>query len=145
MAEKKLSKEIIQKLFAENAKNAAKAVCGQGECIACYNCGHKNKTKGVMPKLGTAEKCPLEAYNVIPDTRTFIEKLKAGDLCRNTEENLEGLFALCACCEHAEVIEKESSYELSIDDRAYMLNCIDCPVRMARDDIQENMTEAAMS
>ncbi len=144
MAEKKLSKKNVTQIFSENAKEEATRVCGLGQCYSCYDCGHTNKVARPFDKYGTGETCPLEKYLIEPDTRTFKERLEAGEWL-SPEKELEYLFALCACCEHADVIEKDGYYELSRADETYDNYCIDCPTNQAREGIEECMAEAAMS
>jgi len=134
-----------KEIFGEDAAKMAKQVCGIGECMGCFNCGHENKCKNLLPQYGKGSKCPLEEYNVAPDKRTFRERIESGEYTPGTEETLNGLFALCACCEHSGIIEKDGLYELCRTDEAFIDYCIDCPVNMARESTQECLSEAGMS
>lgn len=142
---RKLDKTEIDELFADIANDEAKRVCGQGQCYACFNCGHTNKVSYQMKQLGKGDKCPIESYGVEPDTRSFAERLEAGETFLSGEDEIERLFAICARCEHADVVENGDNYELELSDETYADYCRDCPVAKAREGIEENMAEARMS
>ena len=146
MAKKALSKKEIESIFRNIANDEAKKVCGQDQCMACYQCGHTNKpAKPVHRLIGTNQKCPLEHYNVTPDTRSFARRLMDGEETVPPEEELTRLFAICACCSHASgVIETKDGYELDRSEQAYYDYCVDCPVKACMNAIEENMAEAHM-
>lgn len=135
----------IKNLFEDNAKKGAQDVCGNGPCISCFKCGHQNSTARPLRAIGKGEKCPLEAYNVTPDMRSFAEKLMDGMHALTPDEQNEQLFAVCACCEHTGVIENDEGYELDRSEQAYRDYCVDCPINKAREAIAEAMAEAMMS
>ncbi len=135
-------KEII-KVFEKDAENAAKKICGCGECFGDYDCGHPNKAKAVIPKLTKDTECPLAKYHIKPDGRTFYEKLKAGEAEPLDEDDL---FAICACCEYTDgVTENGGSYELNRTEETFYKHCMDCPAHMAYEGIVETKAEAMMS
>lgn len=144
MSEKKLSKETIQELFEERTQEEAKRICGIGQCTSCYTCDHANKQPAMFKPFGKSDKCPLSSYNVTPDTRTYKERLEAGEAFISPQEELEATFAVCACCKHAGVVEKDNCYELSRIEESYNDFCLDCPVHLIQEGIQEVMAEAAM-
>lgn len=143
-----LTMEERQELFAEEAKENAKEICGSGTCMACFKCGHTNKASNngmhEMPRYGKGETCPLEKYNVTPDTRSFAEKLMAGAV-----KNLEpaDISLICACCEHAEVAinEDDDCYEIQKTEDAHHDYCMDCPANSCMETIMEGIAEAGMS
>lgn len=143
-----LTMEERQELFVEEAKENAKEICGSGTCMACFKCGHTNKASNngmyEMPRHGKGETCPLEKYNVTPDTRSFAEKLMAGAVkCLEPAD----ISSICACCEHADVtIDDEGNcYNIQKTDDAYYNYCMDCPANSYMEGIMEGIAEARMS
>ena len=132
-----LSKDECVNIFQEEAKKVAQMVCGRGECLCGhYNCGHSN-TQNIMPMIGTNTTCPLARYNATPDSRPWYE-------CLGEEQvTLDGLFAICACCEGATVTQDANEMVIHHNDLEH--TCLDCPVHMARESIYENMAEAYCS
>lgn len=141
----KISEIEIQELFGETARKTANQVCGQGQCLGCFNCGHTNKADYLMNKHSNGTQCPLEKYNVKPDTRTFKELLESEEYNPNIENQMENMFSVCACCEHSNVIEKDGYYELDRTEEDYCEYCLDCPINMALETLQEGMAEASIS
>lgn len=129
------------KIFGKRAMEAATILCGSGQCIACYECGHCNHSNVTgLPPVGEQTVCPLSKYEVVPDTRSFAEKLKAGD---NDSLDINGLFSICACCSHCDDVKVDGNeYTLDRSEGSYYAYCMDCPVAMAWDNLQEGMAEA---
>lgn len=48
------------------AISGAKKICGSGQCICGFDCGHSNKAPAALPKVGTETVCPLARYEVEP-------------------------------------------------------------------------------
>lgn len=132
-----LTKEECVKVFEGNAKKTAQMVCGRGQCLCgYYNCGHTN-TMTIAPKLGTETICPLARYDAKVDTRPWYE-------CLGEEQvTLDGLFAICACCDGATVTQDAEGMVATYKNLEGV--CLDCPVHMARETIYENMAEANCS
>lgn len=142
---RKLDMQKRISIFEEDAKKAAKDVCGNGLCCCSFNCGHTNKSGFMLPNIGENTTCPLEKYNIVPDTRTFAEKLKAGDKILSPEKQIEQMFAICACCEYVDVVENGEYFEIERSEQVYHAYCLDCPVQKTTEAIEENMAEAMMS
>lgn len=142
---KHMAKEEKDALFREKAEDMARFICGDGKCSGCFDCGHTNKSASLAPKYGIGDTCPLAGYQVTPDSRTFREKLEAGIKCPLPQDILDGTFAMCACCEHTQVIYSNNGYELNRMGKKFEEYCMDCPVQHCRESVQENMAEAAMS
>lgn len=116
---------------------AARKVC-DSECIACYECG-KSKTIGrTLPLIGKNTVCPLQKYNIEHNDgpKSFLERLQ-------NDATLEDLDFLCEYCEHRDK-SKDTPESFSIGN-CYMTHCLDCPVQMYRDGIEECAAEARMS
>lgn len=141
---RKIGKAEIYNLFSEKAKRGAMIVCGEGQCFGCFDCGHLNKADQPVARVGKGNVCPVAGYNVQPDNRSFIEKLNAGE-GYDPEKDSECLFAVCACCEHATVTENGGRYTLHRSSDDYRNYCLDCPVNMCMESMQETTAEAAMS
>ena len=86
-----------------DAYSGAKKLCKAGTCICHYDCG-KEKNHLVKPPrpLTDLKVCPIAKYNVqkAPNEKPWYE-------CHVSERNLneDEAFALCACCEHADLGE----------------------------------------
>lgn len=147
MENKRLSKKEIEDTFRDMANDEARKICGQDQCLACYQCGHANKpAKPAHRLIGKNQKCPLEHYRVTPDNRSFAQRLADGEMAASPDEELAALFAICACCSHpAGVIQTKDGYELDRSEQVYYDYCRDCPVKECMDTVQENMAEASMS
>lgn len=121
-----------------NAEKLAAVVCGRGECVCAYDCGHANKSPHQPPLIGTNTTCPLARFHITPDTRSFWECVSAGDI---TKVTLRDLWDFCAeHCEHAEV-----SADGTITLKDFDTVCIDCPIHCARETVSENEAEARLS
>lgn len=128
-------------LFGEEAKSGAKKLCGIGQCISDYECGHPNKN-GLFnhAKLIVGmDECPLARYNIVPEK-------DPDPWWKRTREEMEPdedeLFSLCACCSNSLVAEEQDGYSL---ERRDIRKCCGCPVKMFEDNISEMRAEAAMS
>lgn len=119
---------------ARTAKEFASAVCGNGPCVCGYDCGHSNKIESAtLPLVGKETVCPLAKYHVKQDSRTFYERMRAGDVFEITEKDC---WNFCAKhCEHAEV--STTNGEATIHLKDFDSACIDCPVQMARESLIE--------
>lgn len=139
--DKMMTEEQINHTFGKDAAKVAKIVCGQGDCFACYNCGHENKASYTIPQLGQNTVCPIAEYNVKPDTRTFAERLMAGENDMITEDEF---FAVCACCKFSGGVTKKQTggFILNTSDEIYMNYCADCPVNQMEETIAENIAES---
>lgn len=137
------TKKEVENYFGTDAKAAAKSICGCEECFSNYKCNHTNRHNMMVRKLTSDETCPLEKYNITPDTRTFREKIEAGDLVQLNDYDL---FAICACCEHIEgVKEVDGQFELVGYEKAFEEHCMDCPVHATRETMEELCAEASCS
>lgn len=125
-------------MFEKEAKSGAKKICGIGTCICAYPCGHQNRKERGLKLYGENQKCPLEKYNVIPDKRKFFDIPY-----KESNPSPDELFALCANCQFAEVEEFTDHYEVNM--KSLEKYCIDCPVNLVRESMQELAAEAAMS
>ena len=140
-----MTKKETLEVFGKDAEVAAKRLCGCDQCFGNYDCGHPNNvSKNIrMSKLSEDTVCPLAHYNAEVDTRSFAERLMAG------EKPLEDsdIFAICACCEYSNGAKEigEELVELDLTEESYMKHCLDCPVHMAFECMQENRAEAEMS
>lgn len=138
--ESKAMRRIRRKSMTNNtelqaqATVAAKKVC-VNDCPAAYpTC---MKCKKVIPLVGKENICPLAKYNV-PQERNpkpwheigAAEVMSYGDS-----------FALCACCEYG----KLSKDETEVTRMGFCEVCIDCPVNMCEDNLEEAEAEARMS
>lgn len=125
-----------------DAYSGAKKLCKAGTCICHYDCG-KEKNHLVKPPrpLTDLKVCPIAKYNVqkAPNEKPWYE-------CHVSERNLneDEAFALCACCEHADLGESEDGESWTITRKDLRL-CCDCPVKMELDAMQELAAEARMS
>ena len=125
--------KIIQKQLIA----AASKVCTSG-CIACFECGKSKSSFNHLPPFGTNKICLLEKYGVEHDDspKDIIESLK-------NNPDLDDLYILCKHCEHRDS-SKDKDNELSIES-CFETHCMDCPVQMCRETIQECTAEAMMS
>lgn len=127
--------------FEKYANSGAQKICGQGGCLCGYPCSrpeHKEKNFKPLPLIGSSSECPLEKYPVIHDTRHWTERTR--EESTPTEDEF---FALCARCNNTGDIELagDSMTVRPIDFK----KCIDCPVHMTRESIEEAAAEARMS
>lgn len=121
-----------------DANKIAAIICGRGECVCGYDCGHANKVPHSIPLIGTNPTCPLARFHVEPDTRSFWERVSAGDTVSVT---FNDCWTFCAeHCEHAEV---RADGDIVLKD--FETVCIDCPVHQAREAISESEAESRLS
>lgn len=125
------------KIISEQLLAAASKVCTSG-CIACFECGKSKSSFSHLSPFGTNKICPLGKYDVKHDDspKDFIESLR-------NNPDLDDLFVLCKHCEHRDQ-PKDEDDELSLES-CFETYCMDCPVQMCRETIQECAAEAAMS
>ena len=124
--------------FLKLSESGAKKICGQGQCVCSYPCGHDNKEKHTLPLINPEHtECPLAKYNVTPDsTTTPWYKRPASETVVTDDE----MFALCARCENTNGVEICGDYmEVNPIDHS---RCYDCPVHVTRECIAENQAEA---
>ena len=128
------------KKYEEQAKAAAKKVCGIGECIAPYPCDHSNHVCYGLSPITADVTCPMEKYQIAEkDERPWYEVPYS-----EREVTQEDIFYLCANCKYAVIEPMEDGYE-QIIRVGFEEHCLDCPVKMIEDTIQEGAAEAAMS
>lgn len=135
-----IAKEEIRQLYADEIKSGCRKLCGEGTCIAAFDCGHpKNKLIHPARLLSTNTVCPLAKYNTPPD-----ENVKPWYERHVSETTVSGdeIFALCADCDNAEVTEDGDMYVVTRKD---IHLCVDCPVKMTEECMQELAAEAMMS
>lgn len=137
-----LDKSACQRMFDVDAKSGARKLCGAGECICDYECGHPNRKNGPFQHtpLQTGTKvCPLAKYGVKPEENPkpwwerHVSELEPTD---------DELFALCALCDNADVVMDDKYITANRKD---LHACFGCPVKMAEDAIQEARAEGACS
>ena len=123
--------DALKGLFVKKAAKAAALICRQG-CLgnfdSCSRCTGKSR-------IGIMESCPLEVYGVKPQTASLTGP-------RASEEDC---FFLCLACEHTKVVEDDSGFYIVNDDEICFEYCVDCPVEMRLQDIEENFAEARAS
>ena len=126
----------------EKAGKAARKICISG-CFAgytsCKKPQHVAKSNLVAPisLIGENTICPLQKYDVpysLP--KPFWEGLES-------QPTLDDCFWICANCDHGAVHQKEK--DLVLDRPGWDTICIDCPVELTRDSIEECLAEARMS
>lgn len=133
-------KTALKKLFSQAAASGAKKICN-GSCISGIPC-NRPEMKASFPapqrpfNPGNTN-CPLSVYPVCKQTKPWYE-------CRREElePSQDEIFSLCALCENSNVTEDGDSYVL---ERVSLKNCMDCPVKMCEENMQELAAEAAMS
>lgn len=126
---RRIEEKEIQTLFSESAKKGAKIICcGEDMCFSNHSC----------------EQCPVAKYDIKPDDRPPEERENVDDMC-DTKTINKYLFAVCACCEYATVMEDNGAYTLHHSDDDFRSHCADCPVIQCIESMQEAEAEAAMS
>lgn len=116
---------------------AAKKVC-TNHCISSFACGKTKISAGHLPLCGTNKVCPLQEYNV--QHREGKEDMMRHIMCGPTMEDLD---LLCENCKHRDKY-KDTRNTFSLDS-CFETHCIDCPVQMDREGIEETIAEAMMS
>ena len=130
---------MAKKNTKKTAEQVAALICGRGQCVCAYNCGHSNKAPWAAngKLIGTETVCPLARYNVTPDTRPWFS-IPADERQQLT---LNDCWDFCAeKCEHA-VVNPDGS----IFFKDFEAACLDCPVKGVIDAITESNAEARMS
>ena len=126
--------------YEDKAKAAAMKVCGMGECYAPYPCNHKNHACCGLSPITDDDTCPMEKYHVVEkDERPWYEVP-----CSEREVTTDDIFYLCANCDYAVVESVGDGYE-QITRVGFKEHCLDCPVKLIEDSIQEDAAEAVMS
>lgn len=113
------------------AISSAKKICGSGQCICGFDCGHSNKAPAALPKVGTETVCPLARYEVEPQPVSD----PFGPPVTQDE-----IYALCRMCPHAKVESEEDGPERLTRVDFYEA-CLDCPVKACEDAMQEAEAE----
>ena len=129
------SLKALKKVLEEEALKIAGNICCN-DCIANFQSCKFSSGQG-LPRVGVGATCPLEKYKVVEPAKAsaFVQKKVTVDDC----------YTVCANCEHATVTkQKKGFFAVDIKD-AFESFCLDCPVQMLRDCIQENEAEARMS
>ena len=123
------SKEC-RKVFLTDAESGARKLCG-ANCVCAFSCRRKkNNTVPTLPKVGTADVCPLDKYRVpMEQNQVPWYKLKLEE----TQPTEYELFALCACCKNTSVSQDGEFWELEVNDAEM---CLDCPVKLDLDGMQ---------
>lgn len=138
MYETNLSKAQIARLDRE-AASAAKKICGCGECLCAYQCNHENHSDHPVSAIGKDTTCPLAKYNITPEPKSlgpaWLRKSRS-----ELEPSYAELAAVCAKCEFS----KMKNGEVLRDDCFYD-HCLDCPVYMTEESMQETAAEARSS
>ena len=129
-------KDTIAK-YTHLAERTARSLCAMGGCFSGYNCGHADrKTPHPLPLMGADKECPIAKYNTEPPSAP-------------TEIDENGLFAICACCPHTKGAKPDPKDNrrmiIDADDNLLTNHCIDCPVQMAWENMQEAKAEAGCS
>lgn len=123
---------------------AAMKFCRKG-CPANYkNCARCQEVQlAKVQMIGTNSVCPLAKYAVPEQSEVsdFIKRLAS-------LPDINDCDVLCMACEHCGVEDRGEHFILSLghgDLDEYRNYCLDCPVGMAREHIQESSAEARMS
>lgn len=121
----------------------AELICGSGQCICSYKCGHANKAPIAerLSLIGTNTVCPLSHFNVEPDPRPW-HSIPAAEM-RERRLTVDDCWRFCDSCPHSERIDQEGEEIINLKD--FETVCIDCPVKAVLDNISEGMAEAGMS
>ena len=139
--EKLIDKETCRRLSAAAAKSGAQKICGIGECICDYECGHPNRIGHANCSrllTGTVE-CPLAKYGVKPEENPKPWWERHASEMEPTDDEL---FAICSCCDNTDVVETSDEITAIRKD---LYACSGCPVKMVEDAIQEARAEGACS
>ena len=87
-------------MFEKEALDGATKICGYGECLYAFPCGHSNKNEDhILPfatDTGATMECPLARYQVTPELSNgfapvtdieFLALCLNCKLCRSVEDN----------------------------------------------------------
>ena len=132
----------MSKTIHEHALSGAMKICGTGQCLCNYNCGHSNRVGSVLRMIGTVTTCPLAKYNIQPEANA-----KPWWEMSREEREVQGkeFFALCGTCEYGEIRMVDGEECAGPKEESFMTVCIDCPVKSVWDTYQETAAEARMS
>ena len=132
-----LDKNAVKAEFEGLAKSGAQKLCGYSNCIyRCFNCGHpKAKLGGTPSLLNPNATCPVAKYQVEDRGERDWTKCHVSEIELSQDE----IFALCACCDNADVEEDEEYLTVQRKD---LMACMDCPVKAVEDCMQECASEA---
>ena len=85
----------------KTTKRIAELICGSGQCICSYKCGHSNKAPIAerLSLIGTNTVCPLAHFNVEPDTRPW-HSLSAEEM-RENQLTVDDCWRFCDSCPHS--------------------------------------------
>lgn len=127
----------------ELAMNGATKLCNCEACFVPFPCERKkwHPRQGSISSLtpiGNDTECRLKAYPVKEDTnkKPWYERKRT-----EYEITYDELAAICAECSYARVAGKE----IIRSDQDYYNHCLDCPVQMTREAMDEASAEAANS
>ena len=122
----------------KTAMNAARKICGIGQCIHAFDCGHPNKSPYMAPRIGTLQECPLAKYHVVPENppKQWWERP-----AEDSEVTEDEIFALCANCEHGKRAKDKDGFEY-IQRVDFESACLDCPVKAAEEARDEATAES---
>lgn len=119
----------------------AKKIC-TNHCIASFECGKTKAAAGNLPLCGTNTVCPLQEYDVQHSNSMRLEKKDILSWWQN-EPTLDELDTLCQYCTHR---DKSNDTDTTFStESCFVTHCIDCPVQMYRENIEEATAEAMMS
>lgn len=132
---------IEREEFRLCAESGAKKLCNQF-CIAPYACGNqKEPYPGAPNPVCTGETCPVAKYHAYNTNDDKWWEHHASEQYTSEDE----IFALCALCENSVVKQSPEDEDVFIATRVELWKCLDCPVKMVEESMQENAAEAAMS
>lgn len=121
----------------------AELICGGGECICGYPCGHTNKpaAENLPPLLGVSTTCPLAHHNVQPDARPWNTMTHEERAERYI--TVDDCWRYCDSCPHSDHMMQRGKEVIHLKD--FDTVCIDCPVWQEMDTLYEQQAEAALS
>lgn len=129
---------INMKWVAQRGEAAAKKICVRG-CLAGYeSCDRPQRNKEAAVRLIREDNgCPLAKYNVpdVPEKpfpENLVDRLKGEDT-----------FWACANCKDGGLIEEGEQWVITTPN--WETACVDCPVQMHRESIEELEAEARCS
>lgn len=128
---------MTQKVIDRLAVSGANKICGRGSCVCSYPCGHTNRKDMGIPLIGNSTTCPLDKYNVQPvqESRPWY-RIPVEEV----EPTRDELFALCSKCANATLQQdKDGLYA----KRTNLDLCLDCPVKLTEEAMDESACEAA--
>ena len=126
-------------VFFKDAQRCAEKICV--DSCPCYydSCVRKNRTRR-LPRYGISAKCPIAKYEVNPESTETEDSPYKTYPGKEFSVTKDELFAVCALCDRAALKETKRRFELEVDD-CYADFCIDCPVCLVRDNMDESVAE----